>query len=202
MKKDMTDKQKDIFSFLKETIRESGYPPTIREIGERFGVTVKAAYDHVKLIEKKGYIRCTQNKSRAIELLVDRDEVMPVDAVNIPLVGRIAAGMPVLADENIEEYLSLPSTDFGRGEFFALTVRGDSMIGKGILDGDIAIIKKQSVAINGEIVAALIENEATLKIFKKTGGRVALLPANDAYQPIITTELSILGKLAALYRRY
>ena len=202
MKKDLTDKQEQIFDFIKEAIRESGFPPTVREIGDRFGITPKGAYDHLKAIEKKGFIRCGQNKSRAIELLADRDRLMPLDAVNIPLVGRIAAGAPLLAEENIEEYLSFPATAFSGGDFFALKVRGDSMIDEGIRDGDIAIIRRQNTAQNGEIVAALLEDEATLKIFKKAGGRINLVPANSAYRPIVVDEVEVLGKLAGVFRRY
>jgi repressor LexA len=202
MRKALTEKQEKIFSFIKETIRKSGIPPTVREIGDRFNITVKGAYDHLKAIEKKQYIRCGRNKSRAIELIADRDTVLPADAINIPLLGRIAAGSPILAEENIDEYLNFPASMFNRGEFFALRIRGDSMIEEGILDGDIALIKKQNTALNGEIVAALIDDEATLKIFKKTGNRIQLLPANRAYRAIVVDRLEILGKLAGVFRRY
>jgi len=202
MRKDLTDKQELIFDFIKGSIRESGFPPTVREIGDRFGITPKGAYDHLKAIEKKGFIRCAQNKSRAIELLVDREEIMPPDAVNIPLVGRIAAGAPLLAVENIEEYLSFPAPIFSGGEFFALKVRGDSMIDEGIHDGDTAIIRRQNTAQNGDIVAALIEDEATLKIFKRAGGKISLIPANSAYRPIVVDQVEVLGKLAGVFRRY
>ncbi len=202
MKKNLTEKQEEILLFIKEKIRESGFPPTVREIGEQFGITVKGAYDHLKAIEKKGFIRCGQNKSRAIEILIDREGVIPIDAVNIPLLGRIAAGLPTLAEENIEDYLSFPASMFNRGEYFALKVKGDSMIGEGIHDGDMAIIKKQDAAQNGEIVAALLEDEATLKIFSKSGGKIQLLPANPAYKPIVTDSVEILGKLAGVFRRY
>ena len=202
MTKDLTERQDEIFSFIKEAIRESGYPPTVREIGERFNITVKGAYDHLKAIEKKGFIRCGENKSRAIELIVDRASIAPHNAVNIPLLGRIAAGMPLLAEENLEEYLSFPASVFGRGEYFALRVKGDSMIDEGIHGNDIAIIKKQQVAQNGEVVAALLEGEATLKIFRKAGGKITLLPANPAYKPIVADRVEILGKLAAVFRKY
>ena len=202
MRKDLTDKQELIFDFIKGSIRESGFPPTVREIGDRFGITPKGAYDHLKAIEKKGFIRCAQNKSRAIELLADREEVVPLDAVNIPLVGRIAAGAPLLAVENIEEYLSIPAPVFSGGEFFALKVRGDSMIDEGIHDGDTAIIRRQNTAQNGDIVAALIEDEATLKIFKRAGGKINLIPANSAYRPIVVDQVEVLGRLAGVFRRY
>jgi len=198
--RNLTEKQEHIFNFIKERIRESGFPPTVREIGDQFGITVKGAYDHLKAIEKKGYLRCGQNKSRAIEILV-KDEG-EVDAVNVPLLGRIAAGSPILAEENIEEYLSFPQTMFGRGEFFALRVRGDSMIERGICDGDTAIIRKQNTANNGEIVAALVEDEATLKILKRERGKIKLVPANPSFKPLELDTVAILGKLEAVFRRY
>jgi len=199
--KKLTDKQDLIFHYIKDRIRESGFPPTVREIGDNFGITVKGAYDHVKAIEKKGFIKCEQNKSRAI-IILDQDDCVPVDAVNIPLVGRIAAGSPILASENIDEYLSFPASMFGRGEYFALTVKGDSMIDGGIFDGDIAIIKKQNTAVNGDVVAALLDEEATLKTFKKVSNAVHLIAENPTYPPIVTRDVSILGVLSAVFRRY
>jgi repressor LexA len=202
MKKNLTLKQEKIFTLLKDSIRKDGYPPTVREIGEQFHITVKGAYDHLKAIEKKGYIHCNQNKSRAIELLVDRGEIQSPDTVAIPLLGRIAAGSPILAEENIEDHLHFPRAMFKSGELFALAVKGDSMIDAGINDGDIAIIKKQKTANSGEIVAALIESEATLKIFKREKDRISLVPANPAYKPIKSDSLEVLGKLVGLFRRY
>jgi repressor LexA len=203
MSKLLTEKQQLILNFLKESINDSGYPPTVREIGERFGITVKGAYDHLKAIEKKGFIKTEQNKSRAI-IILDSEE-LPESAsrgISIPIVGRIAAGSPVLAEENIESYLSFPAEMFSKGEFFALNISGDSMIEGGIFDGDIAIIRKQNTANNGEIIAALIDNEATLKIFKKNTNAVQLIPMNKAYSPIETRDVDILGKLAGVFRQY
>ncbi len=199
-KKRLTEKQENIYEYIKDRINTTGYPPTVREIGDRFNITVKGAYDHVKAIEKKGFIKTEKNKSRAINIV--EEECDSIDAVNIPLVGRIAAGAPIIADENIEEYLSFPKSMFGSGTFFALHVKGDSMAEGGIFDGDIAIIKKQESANNGEIVAALIEEEATLKRFKKAGNKVHLIPENDAYEPIITDNVTILGKLSGVFRKY
>lgn len=201
MKKHLTEKQSQILKAIEDFIRENGFPPTVREIGEQFGITVKGAYDHLKAVEKKGFIKCTQNKSRAIEL-VNRPEQQPAETVMIPLVGRIAAGSPVLAEENIEEYLSFPALSVGKGEYFALRVRGDSMIERGIYNGDLAIIKKQNTAQNGDIVAALLEDEATLKIFKKTSGKIHLVPANPAYKPLVVQNVHVLGILAGVYRKY
>ncbi|MBN2077708.1 MAG: transcriptional repressor LexA [Spirochaetes bacterium] len=199
--KQLTIKQEDILGFIKNSIREEGFPPTVREIGEHFSITVKGAYDHVKAIEKKGFIKMEQNKSRSIVIIQDEGEAL-VDAINIPLLGRIAAGSPVLATENIEEYLSFPRSMFKSGDFFALHVKGDSMIEGGIHDGDIAVIKKQNTAQNGDVVAALIEDEATLKRFKAIGGKVHLIPENPSYKPIVTTNVTILGILRAIFRRY
>lgn len=199
--KQLTIKQEKILDFIKSSIKDSGFPPTVREIGEKFNITVKGAYDHVKAIEKKGYIKTEQNKSRAIVVLNEEEEV-PVDAINIPLLGRIAAGSPIMAEENIEEYLSFPKSMFRSGEYFALSVKGDSMIEGGIYDGDIAIIKKQNTANNGDVIAALLTDEATLKRLKVSGNKVQLLPDNPAYEPIIAENLTILGKLIALFRKY
>lgn len=203
MTKLLTEKQQTILNFLKESINENGYPPTVREVGDRFNITVKGAYDHLKAIEKKGYIKTEQNKSRAIIIL--DDEALPQAAsrgISIPLVGQIAAGTPILAEENIESYLSFPAEMFSKGEFFALNISGDSMIEGGIFDGDIAIIRKQNTANNGEIVAALIDDEATLKVFKKNAKTVELVPMNPAYKPIETRDVAILGKLAGVFRHY
>jgi repressor LexA len=200
--KKLTEKQDNIFQFIKGQIKDDGFPPTVREIGDKFGITVKGAYDHIKAIEKKGFIKTEQNKSRAIAILGDEDEIDATDAINIPLVGRIAAGQPILAAENIDGYLSFPASMFGSGEFFAVKVKGDSMIDGGIFDGDIAILRKQNTANNGEVVAALLDDEATLKKFKMTGNKVTLIPQNPAYEPIVTTDVTILGKLAAVFRRY
>ncbi len=199
--KQLTDKQERIYDFIKGSIKDSGFPPTVREIGEQFNITVKGAYDHVKAIEKKGFIKTEQNKSRAIVVLGEDDEI-PVDAITIPLLGRIAAGSPIMAQENIEEYLSFPKSMFRSGDYFALHVKGDSMIEGGINDGDIAIIKKQNNCNNGEIVAALLEDEATLKRLKVSGSKVMLMPENPAYQPIVAENASIMGKLVALFRKY
>lgn len=199
--KQLTDKQERIYDFIKGSIKGSGFPPTVREIGEQFNITVKGAYDHVKAIEKKGFIKTEQNKSRAIVVLGNENEV-PVDAINVPLLGRIAAGSPILAQENVEEYLSFPKSMFRSGDYFALHVKGDSMIEGGINDGDIAIIKKQNSCNNGDIVAALLADEATLKRLKVTGSKVMLMPENPAYQPIVAENVSIMGKLVALFRKY
>lgn len=202
MSKDLTERQEEIFLFIKNRIRDTGIPPTVREIGDSFGITVKGAYDHLKAIEKKGFLRCEQNKSRSIELLVDNEGMRAPQTVAVPLVGNIAAGSPIIAEENITDYLDFPKSLLGRGEYFALKVRGDSMTGAGIENGDIAVIQKQNVARDGEIVAALLEDEATLKRFKKGQGSVQLIAENPAYKPIVAKDVQILGVLSAIFRNY
>lgn len=202
--KDLTGKQQNILEYIESYISGQGYPPTIREIGEQFSITAKGAYDHLKAIEKKGYIKCEKNRSRAIELLKTSSGSMPLvtaGVANIPLLGRVAAGMPILAEENIEEYLAFPRVMLPEDGVFALRVAGDSMKDAGIYDGDIAVIQKQEVARDGEIVVALIEDEATLKYFHREKKRIRLQPANKAYKPIYATEPTILGKLVGIYRQ-
>lgn len=200
--KELTEKQEIIFNFIKNSIRETGFPPTVREIGAEFDITVKGAYDHIKAIEKKGYIHCTQNKSRAIEIVGGNDQLHNENMVNIPLLGDIAAGTPILAEENIDDYLPFPKSNFASGNYFALRVRGDSMIDEGIYDKDIAILRHQSTANNGQIVAAMMDGEATLKTFKKKKDLVQLIPANSEYDVIETKSVSILGILAGIFRKY
>lgn len=202
--KELTTKQLNILQYIEGYIRSQGYPPTIREIGDHFSITAKGAYDHIKAIEKKGYIKCERNRSRAIELLKDSAGGPPQSSENIasiPLLGRVAAGMPILAEENIEEYLSFPKAMVPQAGVFALRVAGESMLNAGIFDGDIAIIQKQEIARDGEIVVALIEDEATLKTFYKESNRIRLQPENDSFKPIYAKNPSILGKLVGLYRQ-
>lgn len=202
--KDLTGKQSAILDYIEEYINDQGYPPTIREIGEKFSITAKGAYDHLKAIEKKGYIKCEKNRSRAIELLKTSNGQAPLETgrvVNIPLLGRVAAGMPILAEENIEEYLAFPRTMVNDNGVFALRVAGDSMKDAGIHDGDIAVIQKQETARDGDIVVALIDDEATLKYFHKEKSRIRLQPANKAYKPIYAADAVILGKLVGIYRQ-
>lgn len=189
--------------FIVDVVREKGFPPTIREIGDQFGITAKGAYDHLKAIEKKGFIRTSKNQSRAIELLKGAgEEALVVRASGIPLLGQVAAGAPILAEENIEEYIAVPDDLAKKPGTFALRVRGESMIDAGINDGDIAIIQKKDSARNGEIVVALLEGEATLKVFFKETDQVRLEPRNSRLRPIRTKKATILGKLIGLYRIY
>lgn len=203
--RELTEKQNAILGFIQDYIREQGYPPTIREIARRFKITAKGAYDHMKALEKKGYIKTEKNRSRAMEILKSADGSTPVhaaDTVNVPLVGRVAAGLPILAEENVDEYLSFPRSMLPDAGIFALRVAGESMKDAGIYDGDIAVVKKCDTAENGEIVVALLEDEATLKYFYKDKKKVKLVPANSAFRPILTDTVTIVGKLVGIYRSY
>jgi len=201
----LTAKQQLVLEYISEFTRKFGYPPTIREIGENFAITVKGAYDHLKAIEKKGFLKTENNRSRSI--VINRSLVPSLGAkvplgLKIPLLGRIAAGVPITAEENIEDYISLPDGMVKSGVHFALKVQGDSMIEAGIANGDIAVIKQQNIADNGDIIAALIDGEATLKQLKFSGKKPVLVPKNKAYKPITPDNLVILGKLAGIFRSY
>ncbi|MEM5947270.1 transcriptional repressor LexA [Spirochaetia bacterium 38H-sp] len=199
MKKELSSRQKEVFGYIMSYKTMHGFSPTYREIAEHFSINERAAYEVVKALEKKEYIKRYSNKSRAIDIIEETPSF-----VSIPLIGSIAAGKPIFAEENMEEKINLPETMLprGGGQFFALRVKGDSMEERGILDGDTAIIKKQDTAENGDIVAALIEDYATLKVFYKEKHRVRLEAANPKYHPIYTSSLKILGKLIFLVRQY
>ncbi len=205
MNKELTEKQENIYKYIVQNIRDTGFPPTVREIGSNFGITAKGAYDHLKAIEKKGFIHCSEHKSRAIEIMKHLDNAEATTSENdirVPIVGTIAAGQPLLAEENISDHLTISKTITGKGTFFALKVKGDSMIDEGIFDGDYAIIRQQPSAENGAIIAALVGNEATLKILKKLSTGIELQPANKNYKPITSKDVSVLGLLKAIVRKY
>ncbi|HEV3474658.1 MAG TPA: transcriptional repressor LexA [Actinomycetota bacterium] len=199
----LTPRQQRILDFIRKTVRDRGYPPTVREIGEAVGLTSSSSvHAQMRNLEKMGLLRKDAARPRAIEVTGGR----PAPATAVPLVGRIAAGAPVLADEHIEEFLSVPS-DFAKDEdHFALRVQGDSMIGAGILDGDLVVVRSQDQAKDGDIVAALVpgpaEDEATVKRFKQRSGRVTLVPENPKMQPIDMPEDGrILGQVVAVLRK-
>lgn len=195
-------KQKDIYIFLKNYILDKGYPPSVREICDAVGLkSTSTVHGHLARLEKKGLIKRDPTKPRAIELL--KDNVTKKELIDIPIVGKVTAGLPILAVENIEDTFSLPLNYIkNNNELFILHVSGDSMIEAGILDGDLAIIEKTNTAENGDIVVALIENEATLKRFFKEKNYIRLQPENSTMKPIIVDNCQILGKLAGIYRAY
>jgi len=195
-------KQKEIYEYVKSCVLSKGYPPSVREICEAVGLrSTSTVHGHLERLEKKGLIRRDPTKPRAIELI--KDSVTKREIIDIPIVGKITAGQPILAVESIEDTFSLP-INFIRSsnELFVLNVSGESMIEAGILDGDLAIIEKSNTAEDGDIVVALIENEATLKRFFKEKDHIRLQPENSTMEPIIVPDCQILGKLAGIYRKY
>ena len=202
--KPLTRRQEEVLSFIAGFIRTNKYPPTIREISDHFSISVKGAYDHVKALEKKSVIRCDTNRSRAIEILTGaHGENDTSDTLRmIPVLGNVAAGVPLLADENFEGTVAVPDRYVGNTNHFALNVHGDSMVGAGIINGDLAIIRQQPDAENGDIVVAMVDEAVTLKRFYRESSRVQLKAENPAYPPIYTREVRILGKLVHLMRSY
>ena len=198
----LTDRQKQIYEFLSVTVREKGYAPSIPEIGQRFKIaSTRGVFDHLQALEKKGYIK--RVGTRAIEIVSQSGRSALPQAKEIPIVGRVRAGAPVLAEENIEGFLTV-GNEIARGkEIFALKAKGDSMIEDGILEGDHVIIRRQDTAEDGDIGCALIGNEATLKRFQRKGNQITLKPANPKYEPIIVSkgECRILGKATGVIRK-
>lgn len=196
------DKQSEIYNYIKDQVQSKGYPPSVREICEAVGLkSTSTVHGHLERLEKKGFIRRDPTKPRAIELL--KDNVIRKELIDIPIVGKITAGIPILAVENIEDTFTIP-LNFTKtnNELFMLRVSGRSMIEAGILDGDLAIIEKINTATNGDIVVALIDNEATIKRFFKEDGYIRLQPENSTMSPIIVNDCSILGILVGIYRKY
>lgn len=200
MRKELTKRQRQVLDFIIDYTRDSGYPPTVREMASAFSMSSKGAYDHLKAIEKKGYIRRDPAKPRAIELLDFVPRRARDSVVEVPVVGKVAAGEPLLATQNIERTLYL-SGDMVRTENpFALKVKGDSMIEAGILEGDYVIVKQQKTAEQGDIVVALIGEEATVKRFYKASDHIRLQPENQNMEPIIVKDVMIMGKVIGLFR--
>ncbi len=203
MFEDLTEKQIEILLYIKSEIQRQGYPPAVREICQGVGLkSTSTVHGHMNKLEKKGYIRKDPSKPRAIEIIDrDQDDIMQSKkTVDVPIVGKVTAGEPVLAVENIEDSMPIPYDLVKNHEVFILKVEGSSMINAGIFDGDRVLVKKQPVANNGEIVVALLEDEATLKKFYKEKDHIRLQPENDAMDPILTDNVSIIGKVIALYR--
>ena len=204
MSRSSEDKQIEIYEFIKEQIIEKGYPPSVREICKGVGLSsTSSVHGHLSKLEKKGLIRRDSTKPRTIEIL--KEPIVPKEMVNIPILGKVTAGTPILAVENIEDTFPI-SLNFipSNKDLFMLKISGESMIDAGILDGDLAIIEKTNTAKNGEIVVALIDNEVTLKRFFKEDKHIRLQPENKNMDPIILEDdgVSIVGKLAGIFRRY
>lgn len=200
----ITDRQREVLEFIKRYISAHKYPPTIREISEYFRISVKGAYDHVKALERKEYIHSNNNRSRTIEVVgLDDENAADAQVVMVPILGNVAAGRPLFAEENHDGAVAVPQQYVKSSTpHFALNVKGDSMRDAGIIDGDIAVFAQQQTARNGDIVVAMMEDAYTLKRFFKEKNRVRLQAENPDYPPIYTQNVRILGRLVHLLRNY
>ncbi len=198
----ITAKQREILEYLKNQIINKGYPPAVREICEAVHLkSTSSVHSHLETLEKNGYIRRDPTKPRAIEIMDDSFNMIRKEIVNIPIIGRVAAGTPILAVENIESYFPVPAELIPAGkETFILAVKGESMINAGIYDKDLLVVQKQETARNGDIVVALVDDSATVKTFYKENGHYRLQPENDTMDPIIVDEVQVLGKVISLFR--
>ena len=197
----ISDKQREILEYIKQEILNRGYPPAVREICEAVDLkSTSSVHSHLETLEKNGYIRRDPTKPRAIEIIDDNFNLTRREVVNVPLVGRVAAGEPILAVENVENYFPIPIEFMPNAESFMLKVKGESMINAGILDGDSVLVEKSSDAHNGEIVVALVDDSATVKTFYKENGYIRLQPENDTMDPIIVDNCEILGKVFGVFR--
>ena len=200
-KEQLSDKQQQILEFIKRRILDKGYPPAVREICEAVNLrSTSSVQSHLETLERKGYIHRDPTKPRAIEITDDDFNLARREIINIPVVGTVTAGEPILAVENIEEYFPMLPNHISNKNTFMLHVRGESMINAGIFDGDMVIVEQQPTADNGDIVVAMIEDSATVKRFYKEDGYYRLQPENDTMDPIIVSEVSIIGKVVGLYR--
>ncbi|MBE5778630.1 MAG: transcriptional repressor LexA [Clostridiales bacterium] len=196
------DTQARILAYIESSTLQNGYPPSVREICDATGLkSTSTVHGHLIRLEKKGLLNRNSMKPRAISIPSDH-KVYPSEMVSVPIVGTVAAGTPILATENIEDYISLPQSMLGEGDHYILGVRGESMIEAGIMDGDYIVVKQQNRAYNGDIVVAMIEDEATVKRFYMENGHFRLQPENSTMDPIIVDEVTILGKVVSLYRLF
>lgn len=197
----ITEKQNEILVYIKETILKKGYPPAVREICEAVHLkSTSSVHSHLESLERNGYIRRDPTKPRTIEILDDDFALTRREVVNVPLVGTVAAGLPLLAQENIEDYMPIPVELLPNREVFMLKVKGDSMIEAGIFNNDRVLVERLSTAKNGDMVVALVEDSATVKTFYKENGHYRLQPQNSSMDPIIVDEIQILGKVIGLFR--
>ena len=197
----ISSKQQEILDYIKEEILKRGYPPSVREICEAVHLkSTSSVHSHLETLEKNGYIRRDPTKPRAIEICDDSFQMIRTEMVNLPIIGQVAAGMPILAEENVESYFPVPAELVPHGESFILNVKGDSMINAGIYSGDKIFVNACSSARNGDMVVALIDDSATVKTFYKEEGHLRLQPENDTMEPIIVDDCQILGKVFGVFR--
>ena len=197
----ISDKQREILEYMKEQILQKGYPPAVREICQAVNLkSTSSVHSHLETLEKNGYIRRDPTKPRAIEILDDDFNLTRREVVNVPIIGQVAAGEPILAEQNIQDYFPIPAEMMPNAESFMLKVKGESMINAGILSGDTVLVQKQSTARNGDMVVALVDDSATVKTFYKEDGHFRLQPENDTMDPIIVENCEILGKVFGVFR--
>lgn len=197
----ITAKQQEILDFMKEEILKKGYPPAVREICEAVHLkSTSSVHSHLETLEKNGYIKRDPTKPRAIEICDDSFQMVRKEMISIPIIGTVAAGVPILAEQNIESYFPIPAECAPPGETFGLKVKGESMINAGICSGDQVFVHACSTAKNGDIIVALIDDSATVKTFYKEDGHIRLQPENDTMEPIIVDECTILGKVFGVLR--
>ena len=200
MQRPRGDNQQRILDYIKSEIQTKGYPPSVREIAQAVGLkSTSTVHGHLQRLEKRGLLHRDAMKPRAMEVTGDPNFVRN-NSTAVPVLGRVTAGLPILAEENLDEYVAIPEIMLGDGEHFILLVRGDSMIEAGILDGDYIVVKKCTDALNGEIVVAMIDDSATVKRFYKEDGHFRLQPENSSMAPIYADEVTVLGKVVSLYR--
>ncbi|MFG6325867.1 MAG: transcriptional repressor LexA [Lachnospiraceae bacterium] len=198
----ITAKQQEILEYMKKEILSKGYPPSVREICDAVSLkSTSSVHAHLETLEKNGYIRRDPTKPRAIEILDDEFNLTRREVVNIPIIGEVAAGQPLLAVENIKDYFTIPVEFMPKNECFMLVVKGESMINIGILNGDMILVERRQDVRNGEIVVTLVDDSATVKTFYKEDGYIRLQPENDTMEPIIVQTCEILGKVIGLYRQ-
>ena len=201
-RKNLSAKQQLILDFLKKEIKKNGYPPTVREICDAVGLSsTSTVHSHLESLERKGYIRRSPTKNRSTEILED-NFYNNQELVYVPIIGKVAAGVPILAEENIEDTFPIPLDHIKNDTCFMLHVKGDSMIDEGIFDGDLVLVRQQQTASSGDIVIALIDDSATVKTFFREDNCIRLQPANKAFAPMLMDDCEILGKVVGLYRRY
>lgn len=197
----ISKKQKEILEYIKERILEKGYPPSVREICAAVNLrSTSSVHSHLETLEKNGYIRRDPTKPRTIEICDDSFQMVRTEMVSLPVVGRVAAGEPILAQQNVDTYFPIPAENVPSGESFALRVHGESMIKAGIFDGDLIFVNSCKTCSNGEIIVALVGEEATVKTFYKENGHIRLQPENDTMDPIIVDDCTILGKVFGVFR--
>lgn len=197
----ITPKQKEILEYIKNEILRRGFPPAVREICEAVHLkSTSSVHAHLETLEKNGYIRRDPTKPRAIEILDESFNFTRREMVNVPIVGRVAAGEPILAEQNVENYFPIPMEFMPNNQTFMLKVRGESMINAGIFDGDYVLVEQMQTAHNGDMVVALIEDGATVKTFYREEGVIRLQPENDALEPIIVRDVQIMGKVIGVFR--